>query len=128
MKLKKILLFFVMACFCSGTINFVMAESKKPRNTTVYLEKKHTNKGSRSGELSVIAIFSADGNSVSLNISEDCECAYVTISGGSAYFTDMINVNNGFATLDISYLEVGLYYINIELENGSIYSGEIEFL
>lgn len=44
MKLRKILLFFVMACFCSGTVNFVMAESKKPRNTTVYLEKKRTKK------------------------------------------------------------------------------------
>ena len=74
------------------------------------------------------AVLSSDGNTITLHSPENCDRAFVTISGNGTYLTEMVNFTDQTATLDVSDLDCGVYLITVEYENGTIYTGHIEFL
>ena len=74
------------------------------------------------------AVLSPDGNTITLYSPENCDRAFVTISGNGTYLTEMVNFGDQIATLDVSDLDCGVYLITVEYENGTIYTGHIEFL
>ena len=78
-----------------------------------------TVKGPRSVMPPINAVLSSDGNTITL---------HVTISGNGTYLTEMVNFTDQTATLDVSDLDCGVYLITVEYENGTIYTGHIEFL
>ena len=86
-----------------------------------------TVKGPRSAILPINAILSPDGNTVTLHSSENCDQAFVTISGNGTSLTDMVNFTDQTATLDVSDLDCGVFLITVEYENGAIYTGQFEF-
>lgn len=73
------------------------------------------------------AVFSPDGNTITLYSPENCDRAFVTISGNGNCLTEMVNFADQTATLDVSELGNGIYQITVEFENGTIYTGQIEF-
>lgn len=102
------------------------AKRKHPKNTSVYLEKKMTVKGPRGMRPFINAVFSPDGNSIALFSAEDCDQAFVRISGNGTHLTDMVNFADRTAVLDVSELDCGLHLISVEYENGATYTGEFE--
>jgi hypothetical protein len=123
----KFLIVLVLCCFGVGTCIETYAKQKRPRITSVYLEKKMTVKGPRSVILPVHAVLSPDGNTITLHSSENCDQAFVTISGNGICLTDMVNFTDQTATLDVSDLDCGVFLITVEYENGAIYTGQFEF-
>lgn len=87
-----------------------------------------TVKGPRSVILPVHAVLSPDGNTITLHSSENCDQAFVTISGNGTCLTDLVNFTNQSATLDVSDLGSGIYQITVEFENGANYVGQFEFI
>ena len=67
------------------------------------------------------AVLSPDGNTITLHSPENCDRAFVTISGNGTYLTEMVNFTDQTATLDVSDLDCGVYLITVEYENGTIY-------
>lgn len=126
--MKKLLILLVLCCFGAGTCIEVYAKQKRPKITSVYLEKKMTVKGPRSVILPVHAVLSPDGNTITLHSSENCDQAFVTISGNGTCLTDLVNFTNQSATLDVSDLGSGIYQITVEFENGANYVGQFEFI
>ena len=114
--MKKLLLLLVLCCIGAGICFEAYANRKRPKTTSVYLEKKMTVKGPRSVMPPINAVLSPDGNR-----------AFVTISGNGTYLTEMVNFTDQTATLDVSDLDCGVYLITVEYENGTIYTGQIEF-
>ena len=53
--------------------------------------------------------------------------AFTEWKGNYAYLTEMVNFTDQTATLDVSDLDCGVYLITVEYENGTIYTGQIEF-
>lgn len=77
----------------------------------------------------IVATFTPDGNAVTLNSPENCDRAFITISGSEGeYLTDLVNFTDKTATLDVSELDCGVYLITVEYENGAIYTGQFEFI
>lgn len=126
--MKKLLILLVLCCFGAGTCIEVYAKQKRPKITSVYLEKKMTVKGPRSVILPVHAVLSPDGNTITLHSSENCDQAFVTISGNGTCLTDLVNFTNQSATLNVSDLGSGIYQITVEFENGANYVGQFEFI
>ena len=100
--MKKLLLLLVLCCIGAGICFEAYANRKRPKITSVYLEKKMAVKGPRSVMPPINAVLSSDGNTITLHSPENCDRAFVTISG--------------------------VYLITVEYENGTIYTGHIEFL
>lgn len=125
--MKKFLILLVLCCIGTGTCIEAYAKRKRPKITSVYLEKKMTVKGPRSAILPINAILSPDGNTITLHSSENCDQAFVTISGNGTSLTDMANFTDQTATLDVSDLDCGVFLITVEYENGAIYTGQFEF-
>ena len=126
--MKKFLILLVLCCIGTGTCIEAYAKRKRPKITSVYLEKKMTVKGPRSAILPINAILSPDGNTITLHSSENCDQAFVTISGNGTCLTDLVNFTNQSATLDVSDLGSGIYQITVEFENGANYVGQFEFI
>ena len=125
--MKKFLILLVLCCIGAGICFEAYANRKRPKITSVYLEKKMTVKGPRSAILPINAILSPDGNTITLHSSENCDQAFVTISGNGTSLTDMVNFTDQTATLDVSDLDCGVFLITVEYENGAIYTGQFEF-
>lgn len=101
---------------------------KRPVIHSCFFEKKREKKNLRSIVQPIVATFTPDGNAVTLNSPEDCDRAYITISGSNGeYLTDLVNFTNQSATLDVSDLGSGIYQITVEFENGANYVGQFEF-
>ena len=62
------------------------------------------------------AVLSPDGNTITLYSPENCDRAFVTISGNGTYLTEMVNFTDQTATLDVSDLDCGVYLITVEYE------------
>ncbi len=73
------------------------------------------------------AVLSPDGNTITLHSLEDCDRAFVTISGNGTYLTEMVNFTDQTVTLDVSELDSGIYQVTVEYENEAIYTGQFEF-
>ena len=125
--MKKFLILLVLCCIGTGTCIEAYAKRKRPKITSVYLEKKMTVKGPRSAILPINAILSPDGTPITPHSSENCDQAFVTISGNGTSLTDMVNFTDQTATLDVSDLDCGVFLITVEYENGAIYTGQFEF-
>lgn len=124
--MKKLLLLLVLCCIGAGICFEAYANRKRPKTTSVYLEKKMTVKGPRSVMPPINAVLSPDGNTITLYSPENCDRAFVTISGNGTYLTEMVNFTDQTATLDVSDLDCGVYLITVEYENGTIYTGQID--
>ena len=125
--MKKFLSLHVRGCIGTGTCIEAYAKRKRPKITSVYLERKMTVKGPRSAILPINAVLSPDGNTITLHSSENCDQAFITISGNGICLTDMVNFTDQTATLDVSDLDCGVFLITVEYENGAIYTGQFEF-
>lgn len=117
----------MLCCIGAGICFEAYANRKRPKITSVYLEKKMTVKGPRSVMPPINAVLSPDGNTITLYSPENCDRAFVTISGNGTYLTEMVIFTDQTATLDVSDLDCGVYLITVEYENGTIYTGQIEF-
>ncbi len=127
--MNKFILLITLCSFGTGAWLEGNAQSKQPKIHSVYLEKKRTDKGVRSIKLPLNVEFTADGNNMTLYSPENCDMAYITISGENGdYLTDMVVFTNKAATLDVSDLGVSSYQITVEFESGAIYDGGFEFL
>ena len=98
--MKKLLLLLVLCCIGAGICFEAYANRKRPKTTSVYLEKKMTVKGPRSVMPPINAVLSSDGNTITLHSPENCDRAFVTISGNGTYLTEMVNFTDQTATLD----------------------------
>lgn len=125
---RKIFLLFALCCIGAGICIEAYANQKRPKNISVHLEKKMTAKGPRSASQPIEAVFSADGNAITLHSPENCDRAFATISGSGNCITDMVNFTDRTAMLDVSDLDCGGYLLTVEYENGTIYTGQIEFI
>lgn len=126
--MKKLLLLLVLCCIGIGICFEAYANRKRPKTTSVYLEKKMTVKGPRSVMPPINVVLSPDGCTITLHSPENCDRAFITICGNNGeYLTDLVNFTNQSATLDVSDLDCGVYLITVEYENGTIYTGQIEF-
>jgi len=74
------------------------------------------------------AVLSPDGNTITLYSPENCDRAFVTISGNGTYLTELVNFTDQSAMLDVSDLGSGIYQITVEFENGANYVGQFEFI
>lgn len=123
---------FLMMLFCFGTALCLDANAKgrkQATTTTVYVEKKKGIKPARSLQTPILGILTPDGNRLVLNSPEDCDAAYVVISGGNGEFLgDLVNFDNHTVEIDTSELGVGNYGISVEFENGAIYTGAFQFI
>lgn len=127
--MRKFLVLLLLCSFGAGTCIEAYAKRKRPKITSVYLEKKMTVKGPRSVILPIHAVLSPDGNTITLHSSENCDQAFITICGNnSEYLSDLMNFTNQSATLDVSNLGSGIYQITVEFENGANYVGQFEFI
>ena len=126
--MKKLLLLLVLCCIGAGICFEAYANRKRPKITSVYLEKKMTVKGPRSVMPPINAVLSPDGNTITLYSPENCDRAFVTISGNGTYLTEMVIFTDQTATLDVSDLGSGIYQITVEFENGANYVGQFEFI
>ncbi|MCB6685262.1 MULTISPECIES: hypothetical protein, partial [Alistipes] len=88
--MKKLLLLLVLCCIGAGICFEAYANRKRPKTTSVYLEKKMTVKGPRSVMPPINAVLSSDGNTITLHSPENCDRAFVTISGNGTYLTEMV--------------------------------------
>lgn len=117
----------MLCCFSAGICLEANAR-KRPVIHSCFFEKKRAIKNPRSIVQPIVATFTPDGNSVTLNSPEDCDRAFITISGSNGeYLTDLVNFTNQSATLDVSDLGSGIYQITVEFENGANYVGQFEF-
>lgn len=117
----------MLCCFGAGICLEANAR-KRPVIHSCFFEKKRAIKNPRSIVQPIVATFTPDGNSVTLNSPEDCDRAFITISGSNGeYLTDLVNFTNQSATLDVSDLGSGIYQITVEFENGANYVGQFEF-
>ena len=126
--MKKLLLLLVLCCIGAGICFEAYANRKRPKITSVYLEKKMTVKGPRSVMPPINAVLSPDGNTITLHSPENCDRAFVTISGNGTYLTELVNFTDQSAMLDVSDLGSGIYQITVEFENGANYVGQFEFI
>ena len=126
--MKKLLLLLVLCCIGAGICFEAYANRKRPKTTSVYLEKKMTVKGPRSVMPPINAVLSPDGNTITLYSPENCDRAFVTISGNGTYLTELVNFTDQSAMLDVSDLGSGIYQITVEFENGANYVGQFEFI
>lgn len=126
--MKKLLLLLVLCCIGAGICFEAYANRKRPKTKSVYLEKKMTVKGPRSILSPINAVLSPDGNTITLYSPENCDRAFVTISGNGTYLTEMVNFTDQTAMLDVSDLGSGIYQITVEFENGANYVGQFEFI
>lgn len=126
--MKKFLLLLVLCCIGAGICIETYANRKQPKIRSVYLEKKMTVKGPRSVMPPINAVLSPDGNTITLHSPEDCDQAFITVSGSGTCLTDMMNFINQVATLDVSELDSDIYQVTVEYENGAIYTGQFEFI
>lgn len=126
--MKKLLLLLVLCCIGAGICFEAYANRKRPKITSVYLEKKMTVKGPRSVMPPINAVLSPDGNTITLYSPENCDRAFVTISGNGTYLTELVNFTDQSAMLDVSDLGSGIYQITVEFENGANYVGQFEFI
>ena len=126
--MKKILLLLMLCCFGAGICLEANAR-KRPVIHSCFFEKKRAIKNPRSIVQPIVATFTPDGNAVTLNSPENCDRAFITISGSKGeYLTDLVNFTDKTATLDVSKLDCGVYLITVEYENGAIYTGQFEFI
>ena len=79
-----------------------------------------TVKGPRSAILPINAILSPDGNTITLHSSENCDQAFVTISGNGTSLTDMVNFTDQTATLDVSDLDCSVFIFDGNQENTAV--------
>lgn len=126
--MKKLLLLLVLCCIGAGICFEAYANRKRPKTTSVYLEKKMAVKGPRSVMPPINAVLSSDGNTITLYSPENCDRAFVTISGNGTYLTELVNFTDQSAMLDVSDLGSGIYQITVEFENGANYVGQFEFI
>ena len=126
--MKKLLLLLVLCCIGAGICFEAYANRKRPKITSVYLEKKMTVKGPRSVMPPINAVLSPDGNTITLYSPENCDRAFVTISGNGTYLTELVNFTDQSARLDVADLGSGIYQITVEFENGANYVGQFEFI
>ena len=126
--MKKLLLLLVLCCIGAGICFEAYANRKRPKITSVYLEKKMAVKGPRSVMPPINAVLSPDGNTITLYSPENCDRAFGTIAGGGTGGAGGGGGAGRAATLDVSDLDCGVYLITVEYENGTIYTGHIEFL
>ena len=84
----------MLCCIGAGICFEAYANRKRPKTTSVYLEKKMTVKGPRSVMPPINAVLSPDGNTITLYSPENCDRAFVTISGNGTYLTEMVMVLN----------------------------------
>lgn len=126
--MRKLLLLIVLCCIGSGICLEANAKRKRPKIHTYFFEKRREVKNPRSIVQPIFAELTPDGNAITLNSPEDCDRAFVTISGNGEYLTDMMNFANKTATLDVTDLGCGVYQIIVEFENGAIYNGQFEFV
>lgn len=126
--MRKLLLLIVLCCIGSGICLEANAKRKKPIIISIYLEKRREKKNLRSIVQPIFAELTPDGNTMTLNSPENCDGAFVTISGGGDYLTEMVIFTNQTATLDVSDLGIGIYHVTVEFENGAIYNGQFEFI
>ena len=126
--MKKLLLLLVLCCIGAGICFEAYANRKRPKITSVYLEKKMAVKGPRSVMPPINAVLSPDGNTITLYSPENCDRAFVTISGNGTYLTELVNFTDQSAMLDVSDLGSGIYQITVEFENGANYVGQFEFI
>lgn len=126
--MKKLLLLIVLCSIGTGICLEANAKRKRPKIISVYLEKKMTVKGPRSIIPPINVALSPDGNTITLHSPENCSQAFIMISSSGTYLTDMVNLTNQTATLDVSELDSGVYQITVEYENGAIYTGQFEFI
>lgn len=125
--MKKLLLLIVLCCIGAGICLEANAKRKQPKIHSCFFEKRRTVKNPRSIVQPIFAVLTPDGNTITLNSPENCDQAFVTISGNGTYLTDMVNFINQTAMLDVSELDSGVYQITVEYENGAIYTGQFEF-
>ncbi len=128
--MKKLVFLILLCSFAVGL--GLRANPKKGKHSTlvtVYLERKRTSKGIRSIVRPLIGTIDPTCTWMELNSPEESGMALVTVIGNNGQsLTDRIEFSDLKSVLDVSELDLGVYTISVEFENGAIYIGQFEFI